>query len=90
MAAGAIAVHAAEIALPVDQRHTYAERLRHADRSIVDAGVAVRMVFSHHIADDARAFAIRLVWPVARFVHAEQDAPMHRLQPVPAHPAARG
>ena len=50
-----IAVHRAEIALPVDQRHAHGEGLRHAHHGVVDRGVAVRVVFAHHVADHAGA-----------------------------------
>ena len=56
-----IAVHRAEIALAVDQRHAHREGLRHAHERVVDRGVAVRVVFAHHVADDARGFAVRAV-----------------------------
>ena len=49
---------------------------------VVDRGVAMRVVFAHHVADHAGRFAIGLVRRVAGLLHGEQDAPMHRLQPV--------
>ena len=77
-----IAVHGAEIALPVDQGQAHGEALRHAHHGVVDRGVAVRVVFTHDVADDAGGFAVGLVRGVAGLVHAEQDAPVHRLQAV--------
>ncbi len=77
-----VAVDGAEIALPVDQRHAQAERLRHADHGVVDRRVAVRVVLAHHLADDAGGLAVRLVVGEAALVHAVQDAAVHRLQPV--------
>ena len=56
-----IAVHRAEIALPVDQRQAHREVLRHAHQRVVDRLVAVRVVFTHHVADDARRLAVGLV-----------------------------
>ena len=53
---GVIAVDIAEIALALDQRIARGEILRHAHHGVVDRGVAVRMVFAHHVADDAGAF----------------------------------
>ena len=78
-----IAIHRAEIALPVDQRHPHAERLRHAYQRIVDRGIPVRMILAHHVADHAGRLSIRFISGVAALVHREQDAPMHRLQPIP-------
>ena len=56
-----IAVDRAEIALPVDQRQAHGEILRHAHQRVVDRLVAVRVVFAHDVADDARRLAVRLV-----------------------------
>ena len=83
-----IVVDRAEIALPVDQLQPHREGLRHAHQRVVDRGVAVRMIFTHHVADDARRFHIGLVGRVAVLVHREQDAPMHGLQAV-AHVGQR-
>ena len=62
-----IAVHRAEIALPVDQRQAHGEILRHAHQGVVDRLVAVRVVFAHHVADDARRFDVGLVPVVGPF-----------------------
>ena len=64
-----VAVDRAEIALAVDQRQAHGEVLRHADHGVVDRGVAVRVVFTHDVADDAGRLAVRLVRRVAGFVH---------------------
>ena len=77
-----IAVHGAEIALPVDERQAHGEGLRHAHQRVIDRGVAMGMVFAHDVADDARALHIGLVGRVAVLGHREEDAPMHGLEPV--------
>ena len=77
-----IAVHAAEIALAVDQGHAHGEGLRHADHGVVNRGVAMRVVFAHHVARDAGRFAVRLVGGEARFVHRVENAAMNRLEAV--------
>jgi hypothetical protein len=51
---GRIGVHGAEIALAVDQRHAHRPLLRHAGEGVVDRAVAVRVVFTHDVADEAR------------------------------------
>ena len=56
---GVIAIDRAEIALPVDQQIAQRKRLRHSDERVVNRLVAVRVIFTHHIADDARALHIR-------------------------------
>ena len=49
-----VAVHGAEIALPLDKRDPHGKVLRHTDHGVVDRGVTMRMVFTHDVADDAR------------------------------------
>ena len=71
-----------EVALAVDQRIAQREVLGHPDQRVVDRGVPVRVVFPHHVADDARAFDVRAVEDDVGFVHGEQHAPVHRLQSI--------
>ena len=91
-----IAVHRAEIALPVDQRQAHGEILRHAHQRVVDRLVAVGMVFTDDVADHAGRLAIRPVPFVALLVHRIQDAAVHRLEAVahvgqrPRHDHAHG
>ena len=85
-----IAVHRAEIALPVDQGHAHGEILRHAHQRVVDRLVAVRVIFTDDVADGAGRFAIRLVPLEAVLVHARRecgDAPASIRR---ARPAAHG
>ena len=79
---GRIAVDRAEIALPIDQLQAHREGLRHAHQRIVDRGVAVRVILTHDVADDARGFHIGLVRRVAVLVHREHDAAVHGLEAV--------
>ncbi len=91
-----ISVDRAEIALAVDQRHAHGEVLRHPDHRVVNRLVAVRMIFTDHVADDAGRFDVFLVRRVPLFVHRIENAPMHGLQPVarirqrPRHDHAHG
>ena len=86
---GVVAVDAAEVTLPIDQRIAQAEGLRHAHHGIVDGGVAVRVVLAQHLADDARALLVRLVVGQRQVVpHRVEDTAMDRLQPV-AHVGQR-
>ncbi len=77
-----IPVHGSEIALAVEQRQTHGKVLRHADHRIVNRLVTMRMILTHDIAHDAGGFSVGLVVGVALFVHAKEDAPVNRLQPV--------
>ena len=77
-----IAVDGAEVALAVDQRVAQGEILRHADDGVVDGGVAVRVILTDDVADDARRFLVRPVPVVAEIVHGVEHAVVHRLEPV--------
>ncbi len=83
-----VAVHRAEVALPVDERVAQREVLRHAHHRVVHGGVAVRMVLADDVADDARGLLVGAVEVVAQLVHGEQHAPMHGLEAV-AHVGQR-
>ena len=91
-----IAVDRAEIALPVDQLQAHGEVLRHAHQRVVDRLVAVRVIFTHDVADHARRLHVFLVGRMALLVHRIEDAPVHRLQSVahvgerPRHDYAHG
>ena len=77
-----IAVDRAVVALPVDQRQAHGEILRHAHQRVVDRLVAVRVILTHHVADDAGGLHVFLVRRMAVLVHRKEDAPMHRLETV--------
>ncbi|MDH6665710.1 UNVERIFIED_ORG: hypothetical protein M2442_001709 [Methylorubrum zatmanii] len=79
---GRIAVDRAEIALPVDEHQAHREVLGHADQGVVDRLVAVRMVLTDHVADDAGRFDVAALGQVPALMRREQDAPVHRLEAV--------
>ena len=85
---GRVAVDRAEIALAVEQRHPHREVLRHAHQRVIDRQIAVRMIFAHHVAGDARGFVVGPVGREILLAHREQDAPVDRLQAV-AHVGQR-
>ncbi len=85
---GRIAIDGAEIALSVDQRQTHREGLRHPHQRVIDREIAVRMIFAHRIAGDARRFVVGAIRRVIVLVHRIENAPVHRLQPV-AHVGQR-
>ncbi len=91
-----IAVDRTEIPLPIHQRQAHGKILRHAHKRVIHRLVAVRMIFTDNVADDARRLAVGLVPLVAVLVHRVEDAPMHRLEPVarvrqrPRHDHAHG
>jgi hypothetical protein len=77
-----VAVHAAEVALAIDQRQPHREVLRHADHGVVDRRIAVRVVLTHHVADDAGGLLVGLRAVVAAILHGVQDAAVDRLEAV--------
>ena len=68
--------------MTVDERHAHREVLREAHEGVVDRGVAVRVQAAHDVADDAGALDVAAVGPQAHLAHLEQDAALHRLEPV--------
>ena len=79
---GRVVVDRAEVALAVDERVAQRELLRHADERVVDRRVAVRVVLTHHLADDEGALAVRPVRLQREVVHRVQHPPVHGLEPV--------
>ena len=77
-----VAVHRAEISLPVNQRQAHGERLRQTHHRLINRAVAVRVVFTHHFADDTRRFLKRFIVVIAVFVSGVNNPPVHRLQTV--------
>ena len=78
-----IAVHRAEIALPVDEHEAHGEVLRHPHEGVVDRLVAVWVVETDHVADDARRLDVFPLGQVPGFEGGVEDAPVDRLETVP-------
>ena len=77
-----VAVDRAEVALPVDQHVAQREILRHAHDGVVDRRIAVRVVLTDHVADDARRLLVGAVPVVRHLVHGVEHASMHRFEAV--------
>ena len=56
---GRVVVHAAEVALPVDERHPQREPLRETHHRVVDRPLTMRVVLAEHVSDKPRALAVR-------------------------------
>ena len=83
-----IGVHRAEIALAVDQRHAHRPVLGHPGEGVVDRLVAMRVIFTHDVTDDAARLAILAPGNIARLLAGVEDPAMDRLQTV-AHVGQR-
>ena len=79
---GGVAVDGPEVALAVHQRVAQGEVLGHAHHGVIDRGVAVGVVFTDDVADDAGALAVGPVIVVAALAHGEENAAVHRLEAV--------
>ena len=76
---GRVVVHAAEIALPVNQRQPHREVLRQPHHRLIHRVVVVRMILAQHLAHQPRALLVRLRGAHPQLVHRVQDAPLNRL-----------
>src|SRR5665811_835222 len=70
------------IALPVDQRVAQRPVLDQPHQRVIDRGVAVRVVLTHNLADDARALVVAAVGTVAPVIHRVDDPAVHGLHAV--------
>ncbi len=77
-----VAVHRAEVALPVGEHVAHAKGLGHAHQRVVQGGVPVGVEPAHGIPHDARRLLVGLVPVVLQDVHRVQDPSMHRLEAV--------
>ena len=55
--------------MTIYQRVTGRPLLRHIYKSSIDRAVTVRVIFTHGIANDTRAFSVWLIRPVVQLDH---------------------
>ena len=79
---GRVVARRAEVAVAVDQRVAQRPRLRHPDQGVVDRRVAVRVVVTHDVTDDAGALHVAAVGPEAAVEHRVEDLAVYRLEAV--------
>ena len=79
---GTVTIDRAEVALPLDQHVAQGKVLCHAHDRVIDRGIAVRVVLTDDVTDDARRLLVGLVPVVGKLVHRVEHTPMHRLQSV--------
>src|SRR5690606_27772740 len=80
---GGVAVHGAEVALPVHERVAQGEALRHAHDGFVNGGVAVRVVLTDDVTDHAGTFLVGFVPVVGELCHGKKHTAMHWFEAVP-------
>ena len=77
-----ISIHGSKISVTVYQWITGRPLLGHIYQSAIDRTVSMRMIFTHGITYDTRAFTMRLIGTVIQFNHGVQHPALHRLQTV--------
>ncbi|OIQ73276.1 hypothetical protein GALL_450880 [mine drainage metagenome] len=80
---GIVAIDRSEVALTIDQHVAKGKILRHAHNGVIHGLVAVRVIFTDHVADDARRFLVGPVPRIAQFVHGVEHTAVHWLEAVP-------
>ena len=77
-----VAVNGTKVALPVHQRIAHGKFLRHAHQSIIHGRVAVGVILTDDVTDDAGGFFVRTVIVVGKLVLRKKNTPVHRLKAV--------
>ena len=79
---GRVIAGGAEVALAVDEHVAHRPGLGHTHQGVVDGGIAVRVVLTHHVADHAGALVVAAIGAVAAVVHRVDHTAMHGLHAV--------
>ena len=74
---GRVVARGTEVTLTVDEQVAHRPGLGHAHQSVIDGGVAVRMVFTHDVADHAGALVVAAVGAIAAVVHRVDHTAVH-------------
>ena len=69
---GWIGVHRAEIALTIHERQAHRPILRQTCQCVINRGVAMRVIITHHVADDLGRLTIRPTRNEAAFLGSKQ------------------
>ena len=79
---GAVPVNRTEISVSLDKRISGIERLRETHHGVINGRIAVRMIFTEAVADDAGALSVGFVRLETELIHGVQDPPVNRFQTV--------
>ena len=77
-----VAVNRTEVTLSVHKHVAHVPALSHTHQSAVDRRVAVRVVLTEHLTNDARTLLVRIAACVADAEHTVEDAAVNRLESV--------
>jgi hypothetical protein len=78
-----IPIHRPEVPLPVHQGVAHGEVLGHPGQGLIHRHIPVGVELAQHLPHDAGRLLVRGVRMQPHLVHHIQNAPLHRLQPVP-------
>ena len=78
-----VPVNGAEISLAVNEGIAHGKVLGHSHYGIIDGCIAMGVVFTNDISDNAGGFFIGPVVIVPKLMHGIKDAPVNGLKPVP-------
>ena len=78
-----VAVHAAKIAVAVYHGISQGKILGHADKGVVDRGVAMGVIPAQNVAHSGGGFAVGLIRRQIVLIHGVKNAAMHRFESVP-------
>ena len=78
-----VTIDRTEVAVTISQHIAHGEILRHADDSIINGCITMRMIFTQNFADDTRRLLVGLAGTHTGFLHGVEDTAVYRLQAVP-------
>ena len=78
----AVVTWGTEVALALHERIAQRPRLTESHQRVVDRGVAMGVVLTHHVTDDAGALREPTIRPISTVVHRVEHAAVHGLEPV--------
>jgi len=78
----AVTVNRAKVTLPVNERQTHGEILRHTNKSIINRTITVWVILTHNVTNDAGGFTVGLVPLISVFMHGIQNTAVNRLQTI--------
>ena len=79
----AVTIHRSEVALAIYQHVAQREILGHANDGVIHRKVAVRVVFTNHVAHDTGRLFVGSIPVVVELVHGKEHAPVYGFEAIP-------
>ncbi len=77
-----ISIHRTKVSLTINQGMTHRKMLSHTHKSIIYCGIAMGMILTNDVTDNAGGFFVGLVPVVTQLPHGIEYASVHRLEPI--------